>query len=332
MRQIIIGVNEAGQRMDKMLAKYLKEAPKSFLYKMLRKKNITLNGKKASGNEILNVSDEVKLFLSEQTIEKFLGSADLGKAGEILGGKQLLEHMPKIVYEDTNVLLLNKPVGMLSQKAAEADVSIIEYLLAYLMQTKQLTREDMLTFRPSICNRLDRNTSGLIAAGKSLAGLQQLSQIFKDRSLGKYYLCLVKGIVRESCHLNGYLSKNRNTNQVQITKTARQDATAIETAFRPIQAGEGITLLEVHLITGKTHQIRAHLASMAHPIIGDAKYGDSQINQYYKKIYGLQSQLLHSYRLIFPHIEGQLSNLSNKEFRAELPELFRKIAVEKGVL
>lgn len=322
MQQIIMKENEAGQRLDKMLSKYMKAAPKSFLYKMLRKKNITLNGRRAVGNEMLKAGDEVTLFLSDETIGKFSDS----------GRVQLTEEALSILYEDENILLIDKPAGMLSQKATETDVSVVEHVISHLLRTGQLTEEALRTFRPSVCNRLDRNTSGIIAAGKSLKGLQELSRMFKDRSLGKYYLCLVVGRVEGPSSIRGYLTKDKKTNRVRITAAKAEDGTAIETQYRPLKSGFGVTLLEVHLITGKPHQIRAHLASISHPILGDYKYGDKKSNDRYRIRYGLNHQLLNAHRIVFPKLEGILSNLSEKEFTAALPEDFRKIAEDEGVL
>lgn len=331
MRQIKIGVNEAGQRLDKLLAKYLSAAPKSFIYKMLRKKNITLNGKKAIGNEKLQQNDDITFFLSDETMDKFSGSVFVTNEKE---EKQVqeLSHKLDVIFEDEHILLLNKPAGVLSQKSQNTDVSLVEYVIAYLLDTKQITQEDMRTFKPSVCNRLDRNTSGMVAAGKTLAGLQELSRFFKERALEKYYLCLVKGTITEPTYLNGYLTKDRRTNQVSVTQNQGEDGTAIETAFKPLQSTDNVSLLEVHLITGKTHQIRAHLASIGHPIIGDYKYGDRGINDKYQKHYGLKRQLLHAYRLVFPTDTGVLSPLSKKEFIAPLPRDFEHIAKDKGVL
>lgn len=189
MRELTIQNNEAGQRLDKFLSKYMNRAPKSFFYKMLRKKNITLNGKKAEGKEILSAGDRVKLFLSDDTIRQFSEHREYGiytARFEGAAGK------PDIIYEDAHTLFMNKPVGMLSQKAKPDDISLVEYLTSYLLDTGQLTQESLRTFHPGVCNRLDRNTSGIVAAGKSLAALQQLSAMFHDRSIRKYYLCLVK--------------------------------------------------------------------------------------------------------------------------------------------
>lgn len=320
MQEIRVTENEAGQRLDKLLAKFLKEAPKSFLYKMLRKKNIVLNGKKASGSEKLLQGDVVKLFLSEETIEKFSGTAK-----EVFSdGAEKLD----ILYEDSHILLLNKPVGMLSQKAKEQDISAVEYLIRYLLDTGQLARQDLKTFRPSVCNRLDRNTSGILAAGKSLTGLQEMSRFFKERSIGKYYLCLVCGKVIKPESIKGYLYKDERTNHVRISQTEIPDSVRIETEYWPVASGTESTLLEVHLLTGKTHQIRAHLASEGHPILGDYKYGLGRINDAYQKQYGLKSQLLHAWRIVLPETDGALSHLSGREFQAPPPELFRHICRE----
>ena len=173
---------------------------------------------------------------------------------------------------------------------------------------------------------MDRNTSGLIAAGKSLAGLQELSLGFHDRTFRKYYHCLVKGKVDKQIHLNGYLKKNHRTNRVTVIQESETDAQPIETEYRPLESNGKYTLLEVHLITGKTHQIRAHLASAGHPLIGDYKYGDRSLNDRFREKYGLKSQLLHAYRLEFPELDGALKEVSGRAFIAEEPILFQKIA------
>ena len=182
MRLLTVGTNEAGQRLDKLLAKYLNQAGKGFLYKMLRKKNITLNGKKCDGSERLKEGDEIRLFLADETIEKFSGSREPLSP---TASKQPAGPPLSIVYEDDHILLLNKPVGILSQKAKETDISMVEMVISYLLDSGQLREEELKTFRPSVCNRLDRNTSGLIAAGKTLAGLQMLSHVLKDRTIQK---------------------------------------------------------------------------------------------------------------------------------------------------
>ena len=318
MQEIIVSTNEAGQRFDKLLAKYLNEAPKSFIYKMLRKKNIVLNGKKATGNEKLGVGDSIKLFLSDETIEKF-SKVTIQKT------KQKLD----VIYEDENILLINKPVGILSQKAEAKDESLVEHIITYLLETDQLTEAELRKFKPSICNRLDRNTSGLVVAGKSLLGLQKMGELFKERSMKKYYRCLVVGEVKEKQYIKGFLYKDETINKVMISQEEVIDSLPIETEYEPLWTNGKCTLLEVHLITGRTHQIRAHLASIFHPIVGDYKYGNRKINDVYKQKYKLESQLLHAYRLELPELNGELENISLKQFTAPLPKLFERILNEE---
>ncbi|MBH1941442.1 RluA family pseudouridine synthase [Mobilitalea sibirica] len=337
MKQFIVKENEAGQRLDKLLLKILNKAPKSFIYKMLRKKNIVLNGKKADGSELLMIEDEIKLFLADDTFFKF---------SETVATTDV-EWDLSIVYEDKHILILNKPLGMLSQKAEREDISMVEHITAYLLKTGQLTKEDLQSFKPGVCNRLDRNTSGLLIAGKSLLGLQKMSDILKERTLDKYYLCIVCGKISSKKRIEGYLSKDEDKNVVKIHSQEREASEYICTEYEPLQYAYDITdykkeimeqqnrqnyqktktytLLQVKLITGRSHQIRAHLASIGHPLIGDYKYGDRKVNDYFKKKYGLTHQLLHSHRILFPTIKGEMSYLSKKEFMADIPMLFCKI-------
>lgn len=321
MREIVIEKNEAGQRLDKFLAKYMNEASKSFFYKMMRKKNITLNGKKCEGNEKLAEGDVVKLFLAEDTIEKF-SSVQVQEVKKV---------DLDILYEDDEIILVNKPAGMLSQKAKETDESLVEYLIDYLLGSGKLTESGLRAFRPSVCNRLDRNTSGLIVAGKSLAGLQQMGELFKKRTLKKYYLCIVKGRITEPAHIRGYFVKDEKTNRVSLSKGGfSKDAKGlpIETEYVPIAWNEEMTLLKVHLITGRTHQIRAHLASTGHPLLGDYKYGFKKWNDRYKKEWKIEDQVLHAYQLTMPGMKKELENLSGKTFYAKVPEVFWKLIKE----
>ncbi len=377
MKKFYVEQNEAGQRLDKLLSKLLNKAPKSFLYKMLRKKNIVLNGKKADGSEKLALKDEITLFLSDETIAQFTEQTEATQHDKELD----------IIYEDKHILVVNKPIGELSQKAEKEDVSMVEYILSYLLTSKQLTKEQLASFKPGICNRLDRNTSGLLIAGKSLPGLQEMAEILKDRSLGKYYLCIVKGRLVDRKRVEGYLSKAEDINKVTIYPTKTGDAEYICTEYEPLlwtganngsskgypeprteetdgahkqpltvqreglsgkynatddlqgeripagrkpgSSAEGIkgefTLLKVKLITGRSHQIRAHLASLGHPLIGDYKYGDQKTNHYFKMHYGLNHQLLHSYQIEFPELKGELSHLSGKKLTAKEPDIFLRI-------
>ena len=336
MQSLVISENEAGQRLDKLLAKYMNLAPKSFLYKMMRKKNITLNGRRCDGSERLAVGDEVKLFLAEETIAKFSRPAAAGspndkeeRTGETEGPR------PDIIYEDRHILLINKPAGMLSQKAKDTDISLVEYATDYLLGSGALTEASLRTFRPSVCNRLDRNTSGLVVVGKSLAGLQIMSQVFRDRSIHKYYLCVVKGTVMSGSTVSGYLRKEERTNQVTVSDVPLPDGAPIMTEYEPLRYGgdgaDAYTLLCVRLITGRTHQIRAHLASIGHPIAGDPKYGEAGINERLRKKYGVRRQLLHAYRIVFPQLPEPMSYLGGRSFTAPAPEEFEKLPWEADV-
>lgn len=315
MKIIIVEKNEAGQRLDKLLLKYLNNAPKSFIYKMLRKKNIVLNGKKADGSERLVQKDEVKLFLSDETMANFSSEKQI----------EIVNQDFSIVFESEDVLIVNKPVGLLSQKANENDISLVEQIISYLKLNGVLTDHQLQTFRPGICNRLDRNTSGLVVAGKTLAGLQTMSELFHDRTIDKYYLCIVKGVIQEPQYLKGYLLKQEHNNQVIISKNKIDGSEFIETEYKPLKWNKEYSLLEVKLITGKTHQIRGHLQSIGHPILGDYKYGIRAINQKFKENYGLESQLLHSYRIRFPKLPLEFHSISEKEFVGEVPCMFQTI-------
>ena len=328
MREIVIEKNEAGQRLDKFLAKYMNEASKSFFYKMMRKKNITLNGKKCEGNEKLAEGDVVKLFLAEDTIEKF-SSVQVQEVKKV---------DLDILYEDDEIILVNKPAGMLTQKAAYKDVSLNEYVLGYLSKSGQWSPEEK-AFRPSVCNRLDRNTSGIVAAGKSLAGLQMLSGVFKDRSIHKYYQCLVSGEIRDVKTVDGWLLKDEKKNQVRILTEAEakrfggrdgdEEPKRIRTKYEPIATDGRFTLLKVTLLTGRSHQIRAHLASLGHPIVGDSKYGGvSKVNPSGRTV---KYQLLHSYRLEFPKLAEPFAYLSGRVFEAPMPGYFASVLKETGI-
>ena len=325
----MIEKNEAGQRLDKFLAKYMNEASKSFFYKMMRKKNITLNGKKCEGNEKLAEGDVVKLFLAEDTIEKF-SSVQVQEVKKV---------DLDILYEDDEIILVNKPAGMLSQKAKETDESLVEYLIDYLLGSGKLTESGLRAFRPSVCNRLDRNTSGIVAAGKSLAGLQMLSGVFKDRSIHKYYQCLVSGEIRDVKTVDGWLLKDETKNQVRILTEAEakrfggrggdEEPKRIRTKYEPIATDGRFTLLKVTLLTGRSHQIRAHLASLGHPIVGDFKYGGvSKVNPSGRTV---KYQLLHSYRLEFPKLAEPFVYLSGRVFEAPLPGYFGSVLKETGI-
>ena len=359
MLQITIDRETASQRLDKFLRRYLPEAGSGFLYKQLRKKNITLNGAKASGKELLKEGDVIKIFFSEETLHKFSGKGQIPRrqpAKKSSGAIPVLAQAD-ILFEDSHVLILNKRPGILSQKASPDDVSLVEMIQAYLTAKGEITEESLRLFRPSVVNRIDRNTSGIVLAAKTLAAARELSEGLRNRSIHKYYYALTEGEIIEPARIFARLAKDPRTNRVTVYdepavhrtgftyaegRAARSlDSGAsggnntsdtgayIETEYTPIEHFQTkdpdgqpavFTLLKVHLITGKTHQIRSHLAFIGHPIVGDVKYGLRNRNEQFRKSFGLHRQFLHAAELVFPPLNGVLSDLSGRSIHAPLPD------------
>lgn len=345
MQEIKIEEFYAGQRLNKFLGKYLDAAPQSFIYKMLRKKNIKWNNQKASGSELLSVGDSVQIYLADDTIMKFRKDGRI----PVFSGQESEQNNRKnsplagidILYEDEDILILNKPAGILSQKAVAEDYSLNERIVDYYREK----HGGETLFTPSVCNRLDRNTSGILLAGMSLKGSQLLSRMLKDRTVDKYYLTVVCGRIEQSGTVKGFLTKKANHNQVVVYSSLEEAHVAgvdkpafIETRYEPVAHGAyqdmEFTLLKVKLVTGKTHQIRAHLCFMGHPIIGDGKYGLKSVNGVMKKEFGLSHQLLHAWEITFPVLENLPEILLGAVIQAPLPEEFaniQKSLFHKGV-
>ena len=321
MISINVKQNESGQRLDKLLMKTLKNAPASFVYKMLRKKNITLNGKKAAGDEKVAVGDNISFFFSDETFKKFSGTEE---KKENLGDSEIKDvnipglHKDEIVYEDSDILIVNKSAGELSQKAEKNDISINERIVSYLKSENIGVNE---YFTPGICNRLDRNTSGLIIAGKSLKGLQAASKAIKGHDLKKYYLCVAKGKITGNIKISAWLKKDEKTNKVDVKDKEMPGYDEIKAEYFGLVTGKGYTLVAIRLITGKTHQIRAHLSYMGHPVIGDTKYGGKDTEFGY-----LKHQLLHAFMLKFNEIK-ELPEISGKTVYSMPPREFEETAV-----
>ncbi len=307
MREIEVNDKQEGYKLKKLCMRYLDTAPQSFIYKMLRKKNIVLNDKKATGDEVLKSGDVIKLYLSEETINSF--KSESGNNSQINNQKNNISFKKLIIYEDKDIIIFNKPVNMLSQKAKPEDYSMNEMLIDYLLEEGDIQENELSLFKPSVCNRLDRNTSGLLLAGKTSHGSRYLSRVLKDRTIQKYYLAVVKG----SCSLSGikkaFISKDRKQNLVTVSEN--EGDMLIETGFEVLDYNkkEDISLLRIELFTGKSHQIRAHLKYLGYPIIGDIKYGSD--NRYFRDRYKVKSQLLMAYKVVFPAGEEVVSG---KEF------------------
>lgn len=306
MKEIYINSGNSGGRLDKLLFKYLDKAPSGFVYKMLRKKNITLNGAKAEGSALLKEGDVIRLYLSDETVEKFRSGGAAKK------NKKIPEL--RVLYEDENICAACKDAGLLSQKAKPDDVSANDFFLEHI--------ESDEFFRPGIQNRLDRNTSGIVLSGKNPAAARELSRIIRQRTAVKKYFCPVCGVFEKEEILEAWLLKDTEKNKVCVLSQEEPGAVHIMTGCRPLRSNGKFTLLEVELITGKPHQIRAHLASTGHPVVGDAKYGDKKINEYAKQKYGVKYQLLHAASFEFKGAQGVLGYLNGTIIKADLPENF----------
>ena len=330
MKEILVSKSDAGTRLDKFILKQLDKSSQGFVYKMLRKKNIVLNDKKASGSERLNEKDSVKFWLSDDTFETL--SSDKSKKvtaiKELKKAKQSFDFKSSIIYEDEALILIDKPENILVQKSDKNDISLNDMLLAYLLKEGKIDEESLKSYTPSICNRLDRNTKGIVIAAKTLAAARVLNAIIKDRSIKKEYLCIVKGVAKEEDCLNAWLRKDEKTNKVLVKKDEFDLAKPIKTLYKRIYTNGSYSLLSVELITGRTHQIRAHLASVGLPIIGDIKYGDKEANALAKKKYKVENQLLQAYRLTFPKLLKDFAYLSGKCFESVIDKKFMEVLKE----
>ena len=316
MKEILVSKSDAGTRLDRFILKQLDRSSQGFIYKMLRKKNIVLNDKKASGNERLEENDRVKFWLSDDTFETLsTDKSEKIKAIQETGrSKQNFDFKANIIYEDEELILVNKPENVLVQKSDRKDISLNDMLLSYLAEEKKIDKESLKSYTPSICNRLDRNTTGIVIAAKTLAAARILNMIINDRSIKKEYLCIVSGKAKEEA--------------IIVDKDEFKAAKPIKTAYKRLYTDGTYSLLSVELITGRTHQIRAHLASVGLPIIGDVKYGDKDANASVKKKYGIKNQLLQAYRITFPKLEGDFSYLSGKIFESSIDKKFMEILKE----
>lgn len=292
MKEITVSKNENGKKVFPFLCAHLPQAPGSILHKSIRNKNITVNGKKTDENYKLSEGDRVCVFFSDETFEKFSGNVE--KDAYVSDIEKITDEI-LVLYEDDDILIVNKPAGVLSQKAKADDVSINEMVIAYLLRTGEITKDELKSFRPSVENRLDRNTSGIVLFGKSLKGMQELSKGLKERSIHKYYTAVVFGKLEKEGVFEGFLKKDDKTNKVTVSDKAFKDAQLIKTKICSYRYDDklDITTLNIELLTGRTHQIRAYLSYMGHPIIGDLKYGNKNM-----KKFDVPYQLLHSNRVV----------------------------------
>jgi len=302
MKIFEIQKNDAGQRLDKFLSKAVPALPPSLMYKSIRTKKIKVNRKRAEIGQILSVGDTVQLFLPEDLFSQ-------GKDETL----RLAHITPTfaVVYEDENVLLCDKPAGLQVHSDNKEDTNtLITQIHAYLFQKGEYDPRQEQSFAPALCNRIDRNTAGIVIAAKNAEALRELNYLIKERKLTKKYLCAVHGVPsKPKDTLKGYLYKNEKTNTVTVLSHPLRGAKEVLTRYHILAAADDLSLLEVELLTGRTHQIRAHLASIGHPLLGDGKYG---VNREDKRI-GYKFQALCSYYLRFDGGE-HLSYLNGRTF------------------
>ena len=308
MKELIIRKEEANQRVDKYVRKYLNDAPLSFIYKLFRKKDVKINGHWVKENYIVQENDIIRIYISDDQIEEF------NKKKEV--SEKDLKY--PIIYEDENILIVNKPRGLLVHgDKSEKRLTLSNEVLNYLYFKGEYDPKALNGFTPAPAHRLDRNTSGIVVFGKNLTSLQALEELFKDKEdIEKTYLALVYGVFPNEMVIDLPLLKDPNSGLVKVDKVHGQKALTIA---RINKRYNEYSLLNVTLVTGRTHQIRVHLSSKNYPIVGDGKYGNFTKNREFYSLYGFENQFLHAYSLEFKDVKGALSYLKNKKFTAKLP-------------
>ncbi len=305
MREITVKKNDAGQRLDKFLTKAVKGLPMSMMYKLIRTKKIKVNRKRAEQSYMLAEGDTIQLFIREE----FFSSPEKDNSA-------LSRIVPKlnILYEDENIILLNKRPGVLVHEDDEgADNTLLMHMKAYLHQKGEYEPENESSFTPALCNRIDRNTGGIVIGAKNAEALRVMNEKIREGQMNKFYLCLVCGVPKKKeDKLHAYLRKNSKDNTVEVRNSPFAGAKKIITGYRVLESRGDTALLEVELFTGRTHQIRAQMAAIGHPLVGDGKYGVNRKERHK----GYKYQALYAYKLCFARTEEKniLSYLEGRSF------------------
>ena len=305
MIELKITGNEAHQRLDRFLRKYLKDHPLGEIYKNIRTGNIKVNGQKESENFMVAVGDKVQIYMDDIEIHKEKAQVKFEGKSEIID----------IVFEDENMLVVNKPVGMLTHPDKESDKDTLIDRVQWYLRKNPGTKS--MTFAPSACNRLDRNTAGLVIVAKNYASLRLLNKMIRERKISKYYLCIVKGSVKKDGEIKETLVKDERKNKTRFGRQGEDEARDSHTIYKILMKNNNYTLLEVELVTGRPHQIRAHFSGIGYPLYGDIKYGATRE--------AMDSQFLFAYKIHFNEGEDHLIYLNDKTIQCPLPKEFEEV-------
>ena len=316
MVTLIVKKEESGQTLEKYVRKILTQAPVSFIYKLFRKKDVKVNGHWQDLKYVINEGEEVKIFVTDSQLEEFKTKRETKVVNDISNW---------IIYEDENIILINKPRGVLVQKDNSNDEALDEMVLAYLESKGEYGRDSLQAYKPAPAHRLDRNTAGIVVFGKNIATLRALADALNDKKqVSKRYLTLVKGEISENGQIDAPLEKNAKNGRVYVNENGKPSLTK----YKVIKRLNGYTLLEVELLTGRTHQIRVHMAYINHPVVGDSKYGDFALNKELEEKYGFKNQFLIAYQISFNHLDNNLKYLSGKKFEVPLTEELNNLLIK----
>ena len=320
MKEIVITKDKSNQRADKFVRRFLNDAPLSFIYKIFRKKDVKVNNHRIKENYILQENDVLKIFVTDTQLSEFNNPKKIEDIKLNFG----------IVYEDENILIANKPKGLLIHgDESEKRTTLSNMVLSYLYKKGEY-KNNLEGFIPSPCHRLDRNTSGLVIFGKNVISSQIIMNLFKEHTnIIKTYYALLDGKVEESGKIEAPLLKDEKTGFVKVQSISK-GAKRATTSYKLVQFEKNMSLVEATLITGRTHQLRVHFSYINHPIIGDQKYGNFDVNKKFDSKFNYHYQFLHAYKLEFKNVPFELSYLNGKTFVAPLFNKDKEILMKLG--